>query len=97
MRLFTTVLLLVSVAAMTSAQMQFFEQLFNTGGGGGGGQQHHQQQRGEQNVASDSEWYQRTYDGGKPCLNLFSCSFCKTESRVDSNRFDTNQANKLTL
>jgi len=44
--------------AVASAQFQMFEQLFNQGGH----QQHQHQQ--PQNVASDSEWYQKTYDGG---------------------------------
>ena len=51
--------LLFGLAAITSAQFQFFEQMFQ----GGGQQQQHQQQQ-PQNVASDSEWYQRTYESG---------------------------------
>lgn len=45
---------------LTSAQFQMFEHLFNQGGQQQ--QQHHHQR--PQNVASDSEWYQRTYDSG---------------------------------
>ncbi|KAM0795674.1 hypothetical protein BDR22DRAFT_893917 [Usnea florida] len=52
--------LLCSLASLASAQFQFFEQMFNQGGQQQ--QQHHQQQ--PQNVASDSEWYQRTYESG---------------------------------
>ena len=53
--------LICSLASMSVAQFQFFEQMFNQGGQ----QQRHQQQQDQpQNVASDSEWYQRTYEGG---------------------------------
>ena len=52
-------LLVLGLLSLASAQMNFFEGLFNPGG-----QQHQQQQR-EENVASDSVWYQKTYDGGK--------------------------------
>lgn len=58
--------LLLTLAASATAQMNFFEQLFNQGGG----QQHQQQQ--QQNVASDSEWYQRTYDSGIPSPSIMS-------------------------
>ena len=53
-------LVLALFAGLSAAQFQFFEQMF------GGQQQHHQghQHQEKQNVASDSEWYQRTYDGG---------------------------------
>ena len=56
--------LLLSLATLTTAQFQFFEQMFQ-----GGGQQQQQQQRQQQpqNVASDSEWYQRTYESGASC------------------------------
>ncbi|ODH16404.1 long chronological lifespan protein 2 [Paracoccidioides brasiliensis] len=47
---------LLFLATETRAQFQFFEQMF----GGGGHQQ--QQDHREQNVASDSSWYQRNYD-----------------------------------
>jgi hypothetical protein len=50
----------------THAQFQFFENMF------GGGQQH--QFHEQQDVASDSSWYQRTWDGGmfaKIALFLF--------------------------
>lgn len=59
-------LFLAALCCLTSiafGQMQFFEQLFNQGGGGGG-QQHHHQHDQPQNVASNSEWYQRTYESG---------------------------------
>jgi hypothetical protein len=52
--LFTTILLLVS---STSAQFNFFEQMFQ------GGQQ--QQRHEPQNTASDSNWYQQNYEAGK--------------------------------
>ena len=53
--------LICSLASVALAQFQFFEQMFNQGGQ----QQRHQQQQDQpQNVASDSEWYQRTYEGG---------------------------------
>ncbi|KAK0510738.1 hypothetical protein JMJ35_007170 [Cladonia borealis] len=59
--------LLCSLAHLSLAQFQFFEQMFNQGG-----QQqqrgHQQQQDQPQNVASDSEWYQRTYEGAH-CTN----------------------------
>lgn len=48
------VLLLVATA---QAQFQFFEQMF-----GGARQEHHQQE--QQNVPSDSSWYQRHWEGG---------------------------------
>lgn len=41
---------------LAQAQFQFFEQMFP-------GQQQQQQQQ-PQNVASDSEWYQRNYEAG---------------------------------
>ena len=53
--------LLCSLAGLASAQFQFFEQMFNQGGQQ---QQQQQQQQTTQNVASDSEWYQRTYESG---------------------------------
>ena len=53
--------LLCSLAGLASAQFQFFEQMFNQGGQQ---QQQQQQQQQAQNVASDSEWYQRTYESG---------------------------------
>lgn len=52
--------LICSLAGLASAQFQFFEQMFNQGGQ----QQQQQQQQQAQNVASDSEWYQRTYESG---------------------------------
>lgn len=60
------ILLLLITASLASAQIPFFENFFQGGGGGGGGGHQHQQQQQqrEQNVASDSEWYQRTSDGG---------------------------------
>lgn len=51
--------LVCSLAGVSLAQFQFFEQMFNQGG-----QQQQQRQQQEQNVASDSEWYQKTYEGG---------------------------------
>ena len=64
-------LLLLCFAGLSAAQFQFFEQMFS-----GGGHQHHgqQQQQEKQNVASDSEWYQRTYDGGMHTLYFTSYS-----------------------
>ena len=47
------------------AQFQFFEQMFQ----GGGQQQQHQQ---PQNVASDSQWYQQTYESGRIRLSISS-------------------------
>lgn len=65
-----TLLPLLTLPLLASAQFgNFFEGMF---GGGGGGQQ--QQQRG-QNVASDSQWYRDTHDGGLfPSIILFSLS-----------------------
>lgn len=58
--IFSTLTMLVT---FSSAQFQFFEQMFQ-----GQGQQEPQQQ---QNVASDSNWYQQTYNEGichrSPC------------------------------
>ncbi|KAL8664544.1 MAG: hypothetical protein Q9202_002953 [Teloschistes flavicans] len=56
--LFSSILLL----PLASAQFQFFEQMFQ-----GGGHQHAQQQQ-PQNVASDSRWYQETYESAH-CTN----------------------------
>ena len=42
---------------LAQAQFPFFEQMFP-------GQQQQQQQQQPQNVASDSEWYQRNYEAG---------------------------------
>lgn len=56
----TSFLLLFSLlTALTSAQFQFFEQMFS-----GGNQQQHRQQQEQKNVASDSNWYRKTYDSG---------------------------------
>ena len=49
--------------AFASAQFQMFEHLFNQGG------QQQQRHQKPQNVASDSDWYGKTYDGGM--LSLF--------------------------
>ena len=49
-------LLLRLLASFTSAQFQFFEQMFN----GGGGHQH----QGPQNMPSNSDWYQTQYEAG---------------------------------
>ncbi|MCJ1229857.1 Long chronological lifespan protein 2 [Toensbergia leucococca] len=56
------VALFYSLVAVAQAQFQFFEQMF----GGQGGQQQQQQQ--PQNVASDSTWYQQTYESAH-CTN----------------------------
>ncbi|KAL9071774.1 MAG: hypothetical protein Q9161_004038 [Pseudevernia consocians] len=56
--------LLCSLAGLASAQFQFFEQMFNQGGQ----QQQQQQQQQAQNVASDSEWYQRNHESAH-CSN----------------------------
>lgn len=49
-------LILLFLLPLTSAQFQFFEQMFQGG--------HQQQQQQPQNVASDSRWYQETYESG---------------------------------
>lgn len=65
-------LCLLLFAGLSAAQFQFFEQMF---GGQQGGHPHHgQQQQEKQNVASDSEWYQRTYDSCELLANLHSLS-----------------------
>jgi hypothetical protein len=57
---FTQILLLfVGLFFTTSAQFQFFEQMF-----GGGGQQQQQ----PQNVPSDSNWYRQNYEAGMYAL-----------------------------
>ena len=61
--------ILLGLAAAVSAQFQFFEQMFQ-----GGGQQERHQHQEQQNVASNSEWYQRTYESGKPLPPQFSLS-----------------------
>ncbi|KAL9013671.1 MAG: hypothetical protein Q9180_008997, partial [Flavoplaca navasiana] len=54
--IFSALLLaLITLLPFTTAQFQFFEQMFQ------GGHQHQQHQQ-PQNVASDSEWYQQTYE-----------------------------------
>ncbi|KAI4237616.1 MAG: hypothetical protein LQ349_001732 [Xanthoria aureola] len=59
----TLLLALTTLLPFTFAQFQFFEQMFQ------GGHQHpHQQQQQAQNVASDSEWYQQTYESAH-CTN----------------------------
>jgi len=50
-------LLLSAFATLGTAQFQFFEQMFQ-------GQQQPQQHQEPQNVASDSTWYQQTYESG---------------------------------
>lgn len=62
MRLYI-ITVLMGLAAMTQAQFQFFEHMFQ-----GQGQQQQQQ---PQNVASDSAWYQQTYESG---MNLIASS-----------------------
>ena len=60
---FTNALLgLLLLATATHAQFGFFEQMF-----GFGGHEDENEERG--NVPSDSDWYQRTYDGGK-CVGM---------------------------
>lgn len=63
----STLTLLSSLLALASAQFQFFEQMFNQGGQQ---QHHHHHQQEKQNVASDSEWYQRNYEAGTSPLPL---------------------------
>ncbi|KAI4220275.1 MAG: hypothetical protein L6R36_007730 [Xanthoria steineri] len=70
----TLLLALTTLLPFTFAQFQFFEQMFQ------GGHQHQQQQPQAQNVASDSEWYQQTYESGSihplspfPCPYLTPC------------------------
>ncbi len=46
------------LATGVSAHFQFFDQFF-------GGQQQQQQQQEPQNVPSDSNWYQQSWEGGK--------------------------------
>ena len=73
----TLLLALTTLLPFTFAQFQFFEQMFQ------GGHQHpHQQQQQAQNVASDSEWYQQTYESGKIPLPFPSpqCPMPKTLS-----------------
>jgi hypothetical protein len=55
-------ILLVSAA---QAQFQFFEHMF-----GGNQGQGHQQGGEQQEASSDSEWYQRTWDGGKKTYRI---------------------------
>lgn len=50
------ILLILPLLPFTTAQFQFFEQMFNRGG--------EPQQQRQQNVASDSRWYQETYENG---------------------------------
>jgi len=58
-------LLLGAFATLGTAQFQFFEQMFQ-----GQHQQQQQQHQEPQNVASDSTWYQQTYESGiHPFLN----------------------------
>ena len=61
-------LLFSLLPTLTSAQFQFFDSFFS-------GQQQQQQQGGQerQNVASDSAWYQKTWEGGmyNPRLRLY--------------------------
>ena len=60
-RLLILCLYALSYFTLASAQFQFFEQMFQQGG-------QQQQQQEKQNVASDSEWYQQTYDSGMSVL-----------------------------
>lgn len=64
-------LVLISPLLVFAQFGHFFENMFSGGGGGGGGGG--QRGRGG-NVASDSEWYRRTYDGGL-CSRLEMWSF----------------------
>ncbi|MCJ1264996.1 Long chronological lifespan protein 2 [Lobaria immixta] len=85
------ILLLSLLTALTSAQFQFFEQMFS----GGNQQQHHPQQQ-QQNVASDSNWYRKTYDsayctnylcpGTLACVHFphhCPCAFPATEDKFE--------------
>lgn len=56
-------LILLILPLSTLAQFQFFEQMFNNPSQA---QQHAQHSPQQQNVASDSSWYRRNYDGGEP-------------------------------
>lgn len=56
-------LILLTLPLSTLAQFQFFEQMFNNPSQA---QQHAQHSPQQQNVASDSSWYRRNYDGGEP-------------------------------
>ncbi|MCJ1409441.1 Long chronological lifespan protein 2 [Ptychographa xylographoides] len=59
--------ILTILLPFTSAQFQFFEQMFQ----GHPQQQQQQQQQSQQapqNVASDSKWYQQNYEAGTPAL-----------------------------
>lgn len=59
--LFSSLLIFIVLLPSTFAQFQFFEQMFS----GNAHHHHHQQQQQQpQNVASDSNWYRQTYDGG---------------------------------
>lgn len=55
--------ILLILPLSTLAQFQFFEQMFNNPSQA---QQHAQHSPQQQNVASDSSWYRRNYDGGEP-------------------------------
>ena len=85
--------LICSLASTSLAQFQFFEQMFNQGGQ----QQRHQQQPDQpQNVASDSEWYQRTYEGGMhtfPSLPIpFTIVSFSHIRRIITKRYDSKTA-----
>lgn len=56
-------LLLLMLPLSALAQFQFFEQMFNNPSQA---QQHAQHSPQQQNVASDSSWYRRNYEGGEP-------------------------------
>ena len=57
-------LCLALFAGLSTAQFQFFEQMFGGQQQGHPGHHGQQQQQEKANAPSDSEWYQRTYDSG---------------------------------
>ena len=61
---FWSLVLSALFAPLVSAQFQFFDQFF-------GGQQSGGQQQQGGNVASDSKWYQQTWEGGEFEIYLF--------------------------
>lgn len=68
--LFSILFIFSFLLSFSSAQFQFFEQMFS----GNAHHHHHQQQQQPQNVASDSAWYRQTYDGGTTfCFISITC------------------------
>jgi hypothetical protein len=51
--------IVVLLVGLASAQFQFFDQFFH------GGHQQQQAPQEKQNVASDSNWYRQTWEGGE--------------------------------